>query len=88
MKMLKKMSAVIMAIGIFIILGVMGESDYSNLPAATSLRGVLLGGGIISFGKAAYAFCTELENRSRKSKRILFIKERGMEHVREYKRAV
>lgn len=88
MKALKKISVIIMAVGIIMILGKMGESDLESVSVAETLSGVLLGGAVASFGKALNAGICGFESRRAKCKKIPFARRGSLKTVGEYKRAV
>lgn len=88
MKVLKKLSVVLMGFGIFMILGKMGQSDLYNTSVLETLSGVLLGGAYLTFGKALNAFSHAIEDSRKKAKRIPFVHREKLTSGAEYERAV
>lgn len=72
MKILKKISVILMAVGVFIIFGKMGESDFYTVSVLETLSGVLSGGAVMSFGKALYEVCRVSEKGRQRCKKIPF----------------
>ena len=88
MKTLKKLSIILMAAGVFIILGKMGESDMEIVSVTETLRGVAQGGAVLCLGKVMN-MASALPKVSRKNCKIIpFSKGKNLAQSPKYKRAV
>jgi len=88
MKTLKKISVILMAVGIFMIFGKMGESDLNTVSVLETLSGVLSGGAVMCFGKALYEVCRLSEKGKQKCRKIHFSGRENPSLGASYKRAV
>lgn len=88
MKTLKKLSIILMAAGVFMILGKMGESDMEIISVTETIRGVAQGGAVLCLGKVMN-MASALSKVSRKNCKIIpFSKGKNLAQSPKYKRAV
>ena len=88
MKALKKISVIIMVMGVFVIIGKMEQSDLYSMSVKESLRDVFMGCGILCFGKGLNLVSKAMEEGVKKAKRIPFVKRERTLLAEGYKRAV
>ena len=88
MKTLKKLSIILMAAGVFIILGKMGQSDMESISVTETISGVAKGGAVLCLGKTVN-MVSALPKISRKNCKIIpFSKGKNLAQSPKYKRAV
>ena len=88
MKTLKKLSIILMAAGVFMILGKMGQSDMEIISVTETIRGIAQGGAVLCLGKVMN-MASALSKASRKNLKIIpFSKGKNLAQSPKYKRAV
>ena len=88
MKMLKRLSVILIAAGVIMILGKMGKSDLYNISPLETVGESLPGAASVCFGKALGSLGSAAESRRAKCKRVPFVKRENPANGVKYKRAV
>ena len=88
MKTLKKLSIILMATGVFMILGKMGESDMEVVAVTETLRGVAQGGLVLCLGKVMNMASALPKTSGKNCEIIPYSKGENLAKRPKYKRAV